>query len=87
MSTVLLVAGLMLGFGAFAALIRIIRGPSVLDRIVAADVLTATLICGLGIEMAVHQHTATLPVLLALALFAVVGSVSVARFLARQEDE
>jgi multicomponent Na+:H+ antiporter subunit F len=51
-----------------------------LDRVVALDVLVATLICGLGVEAAVNRHTTTLPVLLVLSLVGFVGSVSMARF-------
>lgn len=69
------------------AVLRIIRGPSVLDRIVAADVLVSTIICGLGAEMAINHHTASLPVALVLALFAVFGSISVAKFMADREED
>ena len=81
MDIVALVAGTMFAVGALAAVYRIIRGPSVLDRVIASDVLVATIICSLGAEMAYNRHTDTLPVLLVLALFAVLGSLSVARFL------
>lgn len=87
MNTILLVSGVMLGFAAAAALYRIVKGPSHLDRVVAADVLTATVMCWLGAWMVVERSTTLMPVLLALALFAMVGSVSIARFLTRPEDE
>ena len=35
---------------ALAAVYRIIRGPSVLDRVIASDVLVATIICAAGFE-------------------------------------
>ncbi|TFD59201.1 sodium:proton antiporter [Cryobacterium suzukii] len=78
---VAVVASLMFGIGALLCVYRIIIGPSVLDRVIASDVLVATIICALGAEMALNRHTDTLPVLLVLALFAVLGSLSVARFL------
>ena len=81
MQVVAVVAGVMFGVGALLAVYRIVVGPSVLDRVIASDVLVATLICALGAEMALNRHTDTLPVLLVLALFAVLGSLSVARFL------
>ena len=59
---------------------RIALGPTMLDRVVALDVLVATLICGLGVEAAVNRHATTLPVLLVLSLVGFVGSVSMARF-------
>ena len=51
-----------------------------------ATVLVATVMCAIGAEMAVNRHTDGLPVLLALAMFAIVGSVSVARFMSKQDD-
>nr|WP_166790754.1 monovalent cation/H+ antiporter complex subunit F [Cryobacterium mannosilyticum] len=86
MEIVVIVAGVLFGAGALCAVYRIIRGPTVLDRVVASDVLVATVICALGAEMAVDRHTDNLPVLLALALFAVLGSLSVARFLTGRGD-
>lgn len=78
-------AGVMFGIGALCAVYRIIRGPSILDRALAADVMLAIAICALGSEMAINQHTDTLPVLLVLAMFAIVGSISIARFMSKQD--
>ncbi|WP_349360372.1 monovalent cation/H+ antiporter complex subunit F [Cryobacterium sp. PH29-G1] len=80
------VAGVMFAVGAILAVYRIVVGPSVLDRVIASDVLVATLICALGAEMALNRHTDNLPVLLVLALFAVLGSLSVARFLPARDS-
>jgi multicomponent Na+:H+ antiporter subunit F len=80
-----LLAGVMFGVGALAAVYRIIRGPSILDRALATDVLLAIAICALGAEMAINKHTDTLVVMLVLAMFAVVGSISIARFMAKQD--
>lgn len=87
MSVVLIISGLMFGFAGIAAIIRIVRGPTNIDRIVAADVLTATLICWLGVWMIANRSAMLMPVLLALAMFALVGTVSVSRFLSRTEDD
>jgi multicomponent Na+:H+ antiporter subunit F len=83
---VAVVASLMFAIGAVCAVYRIVVGPSVLDRVIASDVLVATIICALGAEMALNRHTDTLPVLLVLALFAVLGSLSVARFLPARDS-
>lgn len=64
---------------------RIIIGPSILDRAVASDVLMTEVMCVLGAEMAINQHTRTLPVLLAIAAVSVFGSVAIARFVARKD--
>lgn len=78
---VAVVASIMFGIAALFSVYGIVVGPSVLDRVIASDVLVATVICALGAEMALNRHTDNLPVLLVLALFAVLGSLSVARFL------
>ena len=85
MIIVVIVAGVLMGVGAVGAVWRIIKGPSALDRIIASDVLVATVMCALGAEMAVNRHTDTLPVMLGLALFGIVGSVSVARFISSRD--
>lgn len=87
MQIVAVIAGVLFGAGALCALYRIVRGPTVLDRVIASDVLVATVICAMGAEMAFNRHTDTLPVLLVLALFAVLGSLSVARFLPVVDSE
>lgn len=87
MNALWFVAGVMFALAGVAAIIRMVLGPTHLDRVVAADVLTATLVCWLGVWMVVKEDTTLMPVLLALALFAVVGSVSVARFMSRRDDD
>lgn len=79
------VAVTLFALGALGALYRVIRGPSLLDRVIASDVLLVTVMCALGAEMAVNRHTTTLPVLLVLAAFAFVGSVSIALYMGKQD--
>ncbi len=76
-------------FGVAALLIvwRIITGPSILDRAVAADVLLTLVMCVLGAEMAINHHTRTLPLLLIVAAVGVFGSISIARFVARRDGD
>ena len=80
-----LVAGVMFGVGAIAAIVRVVRGPSILDRALATDVLLAIAMCALGAEMAINRHTDTLIVVLVLALFAIVGSIAIARFIGKED--
>lgn len=70
---------------ALVTLWRIVVGPSILDRAVAADVLLTLVMCALGAEMAVNHHTRTLPVLLIIAAVGVFGSISIARWVARRD--
>jgi multicomponent Na+:H+ antiporter subunit F len=66
-------------------LVRIVRGPTTLDRTVAADVFVAATAGAIGIEAAIGRHTTTLPVLMSLALVGFLGSVSISRFAARDD--
>lgn len=87
MTVAALGAAAVLSLSAALVLVRVIRGPSMLDRVMAVDVLIAVLVCGLGLEAAVNRHATTLPILVSLSLVGFVGSVSVARFVARDTDD
>lgn len=87
MTTVLTVAaGAVLALAGVLVVIRIVRGPTVLDRVVALDVLVAIMVSALGLEAAVGRHSTTLPILIALSMLGFLGSVSVARFVAKERD-
>jgi multicomponent Na+:H+ antiporter subunit F len=80
---VFLVVGLMLAAAAGMALFRIARGPSILDRMIASDMLLTTIICALGAEMVYNSHTRSLAAMLVLAATAFLRSVVVARYVSR----
>jgi len=79
------VVGVLFAFAALASVLRIVRGPSILDRMIASDMLLTTLICVLAADMVLENHTRTLPVIIVLALTAVFGSITVARYVSRQD--
>lgn len=88
MIAVVVVAGAMLFAAAALALVRVEKGPSMLDRTIAFDVLTATLVGVVALEAAWHGRTDTLPILVVLSMVGFVGSVTIARFAAVEpEDE
>ncbi|MEV4200373.1 monovalent cation/H+ antiporter complex subunit F [Micromonospora globbae] len=70
---------------ALLVLVRLYRGPSLVDRVVAADMLLATMVGSVAAEAAVNRHATTLPVLVVLSLLGFVGSVSLVRFAVRTE--
>lgn len=86
MNWLIIVISAVFAVAALLTLWRIIRGPSILDRAVASDVLLTLVICALGAEMAINHHTRTLPVLLIVAAVGVFGSISIARFVARKDN-
>ena len=87
MNILLLVIYVIFAVAALLTLWRIVIGPSILDRAVASDVLLTLVMCVLGAEMAINHHTRTLPVLLINAAVGVFGSISIARFVARRDQE
>ncbi|WP_262002469.1 monovalent cation/H+ antiporter complex subunit F [Microbacterium sp. Mcb102] len=86
MNILLMLIMVVFGIAAILTLVRIVRGPSILDRAVASDVLLTEVMCVLGAEMAINGHTRNIPVLLIIAAIGVFGSISVARFVARRDN-
>ncbi|MEN0023620.1 monovalent cation/H+ antiporter complex subunit F [Microbacterium sp. LWO14-1.2] len=86
MNILLLVVMVVFGVAAILTIVRIVRGPSILDRAVASDVLLTEVMCVLGAEMAINGHTRTIPVMLIIAAIGVFGSIAVARFVARRDN-
>lgn len=71
----------MLGVGALLALVRLARGPSLLDRVVATDTLLVIIAAGLAVHATLERDPTVVPVLVVVSLLAFVGSVSVARYI------
>ncbi|MEU6527250.1 monovalent cation/H+ antiporter complex subunit F [Streptomyces sp. NPDC046924] len=65
-------------------LLRLVRGPDALNRIVALDVLLTMIIAGTAVGMAVREDTTALPVLVVLALLAFTGSVTAAHLVEKR---
>ena len=86
MNVVLVICVAMLTAAAVLLTIRIALGPTMLDRVIALDVLVAVLIAAIAVEAAANRHTTTLPILVVLSLAGFVGSVSVARFTTPTSD-
>jgi multisubunit Na+/H+ antiporter MnhF subunit len=62
-----LVVGLIFLAAAIIAIIRIVRGPSILDRMIATDALLATIMCALGGLLAFTGRADLLPVMLVIS--------------------
>ena len=86
MNILLLTIMVVFGVAALLCVVRIIRGPSILDRAVASDVLLTLVMCVLGAEMAINGHTRNVPVLLIIAAVGVFSSIAVARYVARRDN-
>lgn len=89
MITNVLIGATALAFGVASVLtlIRMVKGPSILDRALASDVLLTMVLCILGADAAINKRTDTLPIMLMIAATGVLGTVAVARFVARRDGE
>lgn len=76
------VAGLTLT--ALFTVIRIVRGPTILDRMIATDVLLTTLILAVGTDMVLRNHVDGIPLMTAIAATAVLATIAVARYVKRR---
>lgn len=74
------ISGVALAVGAVMALIRLARGPSILDRTLALDVLLVIIMCGLCLDMAVNRHLDHIVFIVVGCLVAFIGSVTIARY-------
>lgn len=77
-------AGLGLSVTAILTVVRIIAGPTLLDRMIASDVLLTTLMLALGLDMVVRGHTDSIPLMTAIAATATFATIVVARYVRRQ---
>ncbi|UVY85306.1 monovalent cation/H+ antiporter complex subunit F [Brachybacterium sp. NBEC-018] len=81
----LLVLGGVLALTAIAVVVRMIIGPTILDRAVATDMLVVLLVLALALYTA-HAHAAwAVPSMLTLTGLAFIGTVTFARFVARED--
>ncbi|MCI9889249.1 hypothetical protein JT358_12395 [Micrococcales bacterium 31B] len=76
-----------LGVAAVLTVVRMVIGPTILDRIVASDVLIAIVIAALVIHAAATHTTYTSPIIVALTMLGFVGSVAAARFVSKEESK
>ncbi|WP_245907344.1 monovalent cation/H+ antiporter complex subunit F [Leucobacter massiliensis] len=87
MSLLAVAAGVGLTVTALAAIVRIVRGPTILDRMIASDVLLTTLMLAVGTDMVVRGHTDTIPLMTVIAATATLATIVVARFVKRRAEQ
>jgi multicomponent Na+:H+ antiporter subunit F len=84
-STAIVVAVLLLCVAVLLTVVRILRGPGTLDRIVALDVFVILIVVAAALYVAYYRDGSNIPLLAAVALIAFVSTVSVARLAVRRE--
>jgi multicomponent Na+:H+ antiporter subunit F len=65
------------------ALYRVIVGPTILDRMIASDVVLTTLLIALAAEMVLNGHTRSIPAMVVIAASASFATITVARSVGR----
>jgi multicomponent Na+:H+ antiporter subunit F len=86
-STVYVVSLVGLSVAAALVLVRLLRGPTASDRIVALDTLLLVVVAAVAVQVARFDSTRFAGILVVVSLLAFVGTVVVARFIERREDE
>lgn len=68
-------------------LFRMAKGPSSLDRSIAADVIIATLIAATGLFAVLTKQTTVMPVLVVLSLLGFTAAVAMARLISNRSAQ
>lgn len=80
MTVIIWICGIILTLASFGTVYRIFRGPTLLDRVLATDVLLAIFVAAICVNMVAHDsYEFTLLVVVA-SMIGFVGSVTVARY-------
>ena len=80
------VSAVLLALAAIGALIRVVQGPSVADRMVALDTLLFIGVGGLGLYIVATGDTTYVGVLVVAVLTAFLSTVIVARYIEAETD-
>lgn len=72
---------LIMALSILVCLIRVVKGPTMSDRIVALDTIGITLIGVIGIVMIIQNTLAYADVILVIAILAFIGSIAFAKFI------
>lgn len=76
-----------LAVSALLVLVRTVIGPTIFDRSIGLDVLTAICLAAISVDAAEHHDGEFLPILLLLSLVGFTGAVCIARFAGSVDGE
>lgn len=76
----------MLALGAALTFIRLVRGPSLPDRVISIDLIGILIVCVLVVVASDSGQQAFLDVAMVIALISFVGTVAYARYLERERS-
>lgn len=86
-TAVMWICGVMVLTAVLIALVRVERGPSMLDRIVSLDVVIAALIGTTALWSAAREREDLISLLTVMAIVGFVASVTLARFAASEPED
>ncbi|MFN7251309.1 MAG: Na(+)/H(+) antiporter subunit F1 [Anaerobacillus sp.] len=75
------IALIVMSMSILVCFIRIVKGPTMSDRIVALDTIGITLIGVIGIIMVIQNTLAYAEVILVIAILAFIGTIALAKFI------
>lgn len=82
----LTIALTMLPVAAVLTFIRLVKGPTLPDRVIAIDLIGVLLVCLLVVVAGVTAQQAFLDVAMVVALISFVGTVAYARYIEREQS-
>ncbi|MBK1788051.1 monovalent cation/H+ antiporter complex subunit F [Prauserella cavernicola] len=85
MNVVFIITFGLLALAGLLSLVRLIRGPRTLDRILAVDVLVVLIVAGTSVGMAMSLRGIYIALVVSVALLGFVASISVVRLIERRE--
>ena len=72
---------------ALLCLLRVLRGPTIAERMIALDTLVLVIVCGIGVTVARTGRPVNVDVLVIASLLAFVGTALTARFIEGLGDD
>jgi multicomponent Na+:H+ antiporter subunit F len=76
----------MLAIAAAVTFIRVIKGPTLADRVIAVDLIGVLMVCLLVVTASATAQQAFLDVAIVVALISFVGTVAYARYIERSRS-
>ncbi|AHL23494.1 MULTISPECIES: cation:proton antiporter [Thermococcus] len=74
-------SALIISIGAFLAILRVLLGPSVPDRVVGVDTLNTLVVAGMVLLGAAYDRTIYIDIAIVYALLSYIGTLIIARYL------
>jgi multicomponent Na+:H+ antiporter subunit F len=78
---------IMISSALFVALVRVVRGPTLPDRVVAVDLIGVSSVCLMLLAAAANKESAFLDAAVVIALLGFLGTIAYARYAERRGRE